>query len=98
MKINFQKLPPYIPTQHELEEHVKFLSTPVWDNKPRPGIVGNSIPPEGYEDFITVDVFGPEFVWMNNTFPKDKFTWYLWFESVFLVPKDMATFLILRWA
>lgn len=56
------------------------------------------LPPPGYESFVCVDVLGPEFVWMNDAFPKDKFTWYFWFESIFLVPEDMATFLSLKWS
>lgn len=55
-------------------------------------------PPAGYESFVCVDVLGSEFVWMNETFSREKFTWYLWFESIFLVPEDMATFLALRWS
>ena len=96
MKINFE----YIESmsQSELEEHASYLA----NIQPIPGIVKGKVtgnaPPEGYEGFHCVDVLGPEFVWMNETFTQDKYTWYLWFESVFLVPDEMATFLALRWS
>lgn len=48
-------------------------------------------------DYYRVDVVGKEFIWMNDSFPKDKYKWYLWYESIFLVPEEMATFLILKW-
>jgi len=54
--------------------------------------------PIGFANYHVVDVIGSELVWMNETFPKDKFTWYIWFESVFLVPEEMLPFLALRWA
>jgi hypothetical protein len=54
--------------------------------------------PEGFENYYCVDVLGEEFKWMNETFTKDKFKWYLWFESVFLVPEEMVPFLKLRWS
>jgi hypothetical protein len=53
-------------------------------------------PPEGYESYRCVDMLGPEFMWVNENFPREKYTWYLWFESIFLVPPEMATFLQLR--
>lgn len=53
--------------------------------------------PEGYEEYHCVDLMGPEFVWVNENFPQEQYTWYLWFESIFLIPDDMATFLQLRW-
>jgi len=55
-------------------------------------------PPEGYEDYVCIDVLGKELQWMNENFSKDKYTWYHWFESVFLVTPEMATYLKLRWA
>ena len=55
-------------------------------------------PPEKFKNYYLVDVLGKEFVWMNDSFPKDRYKWYLWYESVFLVPEEMATFLILRWS
>lgn len=54
-------------------------------------------PPEGYESYHCVDMLGSEFVWVNENFPCEQYTWYLWFESIFLVPPEMATFLQLRW-
>lgn len=53
--------------------------------------------PEGFEKFYCVDVLGAELTWMNATFDRDRFKWYLWFESVFLVPEEMVPFLRLRW-
>lgn len=52
--------------------------------------------PEGYEEYHCVDMLGPEFEWINQNFPREQYTWYLWFESIFLVPADMLTFLTLR--
>ena len=54
--------------------------------------------PEKFKNYYLVDVLGKEFAWMNDSFPKDRYKWYLWYESVFLVPEEMATFLILRWS
>ena len=53
--------------------------------------------PDGYENYYCVDVIGRELLWMNRSFPKEQYKWFLWFESVFLVPPEMATFLKLRW-
>lgn len=54
-------------------------------------------PPEGYEAYTCVDAGGTTLEWMNKSFPADKFTWYVWFESIFLVPDNMLTFLRLKW-
>jgi hypothetical protein len=54
--------------------------------------------PPGFENYYLVDVIGKEFVWLNKTFPKERFKWYCWYESVFLVPPEMATFLRLKWS
>jgi len=53
--------------------------------------------PKEFENHYLVDVMGKEFAWLNESFPKDRYKWYHWYESVFLVPPEMATFLILRW-
>lgn len=58
----------------------------------------NRKPPAGYESYCCVDMLGLEFEWVNKNFPREQHTWYLWFESIFLVPPEMATFLQLRWA
>ena len=96
MKVNFQSIA-LIP-DNELAAHGEFLS----DQKPIYGLATHvdtgRAPPMGYEDYVCVDVFGPEFVWMNEHFPREQYTWYLWFESVFLVTPEMATYLQLRWA
>ena len=65
--------------------------------EPDRGSIGGRITPEGFESFYCVDVLGSEFVWMNESFPKEHYTWYHWFESVFLVPEDMYLILVLRW-
>ncbi len=51
-----------------------------------------------YPEYYAVDVIGNELVWMNENFCKEKYTWYLWFESIFLVPDEMACALHLRWS
>jgi hypothetical protein len=98
MKVNFQSIA-LIP-DNELEAHGKWLAGAGYDSTflIPPCVDTGRSPPEGYEEYVCVDVLGPEFVWMNESFPKEKFTWYLWFESVFLVTPDMATYLKLRWA
>ena len=84
-------------SQEDLDEHANWIGREpgfILTN----GLVGQQPPPEGYnENYITVDVLGKEFLWMNDCFPKDKFTWYVWYESVFLVPKEKAAILIRRW-
>ncbi len=96
MKVNFQSIA-MIPDNellahgHWLAEHESTFLIPPWVDTDR-------APPMGYEDYVCVDVFGPEFLWMNEHFPREQYTWYLWFESVFLVPPEMATYLKLRWA
>jgi hypothetical protein len=78
----------------ELADHYKWLASFKGSD---PGKITGE-PPEGYENYHVVDVFGDEFVWMNDSFTKDKFTWYVWYESVFLVPEEMLAFLMLRWS
>ena len=96
MKVNFQSIG-MIP-DNELAAHGKWLA----DYEPLvilpPRVDTERSPPEGYEDYVCVDVLGPDFLWMNESFPKEKFTWYLWFESVFLVTPEMAAFLELKWS
>ena len=83
----------------ELQEHFNWLTSGRQGNYPGAGKIGShGKGPSGYESYHTVDVMGKELVWMNETFPKDTFTWYLWFESVFLVPEEMLPFLQLRWS
>lgn len=96
MPANFRGLPGREMTQEECDQHLAWLLDSRWGS---PGSVGKHDPPEGFEDHVTVDVLGIELAWMNETFPKEKYTWYLWFESVFVVPKDseMVTALLLKW-
>ena len=95
MKINFRAMHPETPDS-ELEEHAVWLLSEPHDIY-LPGIIGRVGPPQEFKDYTTVDVLGKEFAWMNETFSKDKFEWYLWYESVFLVPEEMLSFLYLRW-
>lgn len=94
MKVNYNSIQPRAPDS-ELSEHAEWLAQ--WGGN-QPGVIGSQLPPQGYENFTVVDVLGNEFIWMNETFPREKFTWYLWFESVFLVPEEMIPFLRLRWS
>ena len=94
MKANFHSTHPEV-SERELSVHAHWLASYDGDQN---GVIGGRKVPEGYESFTVVDVLGSEFVWMNDAFPKEKFTWYLWFESVFLVPDEMVTFLTLRWS
>lgn len=94
MTANFRSLHPHV-SDTELDAQAHWLSS--YDNG-KNGVIGGRQVPEGYESFRAVDVLGSEFKWMNDTFSKDKFTWYHWFESVFLVPEEMVPFLALRWS
>ncbi len=96
MKVNFQSVA-MIP-DNELAQHGEYLADQKSIYGLAPHVDNNRAPPMGYEDYICVDVFGPEFVWMNQHFPQEQYTWYLWFESVFLVSPEMATYLKLRWS
>lgn len=96
MKINYQSM--YDTSDKELQEHFDWLTSFGSNDYAGSGKISEQPSPEGYENFHVVDVLGNELVWMNDTFSKEKFTWYLWFESVFLVPDEMLPFLILRWS
>jgi len=96
MKINFGSILDL--TESELIEHAKFLSEIETVYLPSGFLTHGREPPRGYENFVCIDVLGPEFVWMNEYFDREEYTWYLWFESVFLVTPKMATFLTLRWS
>jgi hypothetical protein len=92
MKANFQCIEP-VNDWMDLDAHAEWLAS--FD--PAATISTSRTPPEGYEAYHCIDVVGPEFVWLNESFPADKFTWYVWFESIFLVPDNMITFLRLKW-
>ena len=94
MKVNFRPMDCNIDVK-ELEEHAIYLASIEHNG---PGELYGRTAPEGYENYVCVDVLGEEFAWMNESFSKEKFTWYLWFESVFLVPEEMATYLTLKWS
>lgn len=94
MKVNFHSARGF-QSDKELEEIAEHLASFKVDLPGEIGMHGKS--PE-YEGYHAVDVLGPEFVWMNNSFDKEKFVWYHWFESVFLVPDEMLPFLVLRWS
>ena len=96
MKVNFQSIA-LIP-DNELAAHGEWLANYETTFQLSPCVDTNRAPPAGYENFVCIDVLGPEFVWMNEHFSQEKYTWYLWFESVFLVPPEMATYLQLRWS
>lgn len=98
MTVNYRSLYEHLSyeeTQKELMDHYKWLTTYKGNS---PGKITGYTPPDGYQEYHVVDVLGNEFIWMNETFTKDKFTWYVWYESVFLVPDEMLTFLALRWS
>jgi len=96
MKVNFQSIA-MIP-DNELAQHSEWLANCEPTFLIPPCVDTNRAPPEGYEDYVCVDVIGPDFLWLNENFPKEKFTWYLWFESIFLVTPEMATFLKVKWS
>ena len=94
MQIKYISIEDRLDTQ-DLTNHYDWLSS--YKKSPK-GVIRDQEPPIGFSNYHVVDVLGAEFVWMNETFPKDKFIWYIWFESVFLVPDEMLPFLTLRWA
>lgn len=47
--------------------------------------------------YMKVDAIGDYFTFMNENFPIEQYSWFMLYESVFLVPEDMANFLILKW-
>lgn len=93
MKANFRTLIRGFVAEQELDDHAQYLAQQTWSAKGQ-FREDQPIPIAGY---YCVDVLGAEFKWMNEAFPKETFKWYLWFESVFLVPPEMATFLKLKW-
>lgn len=95
MKANFQAMPGTVISDLELDQHAEWLARPSIFKLPNS--FRDEVPSE-FEGHYCVDVIGDEFAWMNEAFPKEKYTWYLWFESVFVVPPEMAAFLKLRWA
>lgn len=95
MTVNYRSIYEDTPmAPKELDDHYKWLTS---FKGSEPGKI-TGCPPEGYENYHVVDVLGDEFVWMNESFTKDKFTWYVWYESVFLVPEEMLMFLRLKWS
>jgi hypothetical protein len=96
MKINFQGVGNI--SNDELVEHAIFLFEYEPFILPEGFISNGRQPPEGYEDYVCIDVLGKELQWINEQFPKEQYTWYLWFECIFLVTPEMATYLKLRWA
>lgn len=96
MKINFRGING--ATERELKDRAEFLANYESLHLPSGFLNPGRKPPDGYEDYVCVDVLGAEFVWMNEYFTKEEYTWYLWFESIFLVTPEMATFLALRWS
>lgn len=95
MKANFQAMPGTVISDLELDQHAEWLARPSIFKLPNS--FREEVPSE-FEGHYCVDVIGDEFAWMNESFPKEKYTWYLWFESVFVVPPEMAAFLKLRWS
>lgn len=85
-----------IMTQQVLNDHLLWLTRGSVDstNKGYIGIHGRHAE---YSNLTDIDVMGKELIWINENFPRERFTWYIWFESVFLVPDEMLSFLMLRW-
>ena len=93
MKANFNSVHPC--TQQELDDYAETIAYSACD---WPGKIRNEpVLPNGFDGYYCIDVLGKEFNWMNESFPKEQYKWFHWFESIFLVPPEMATFLKLRW-
>lgn len=97
MKINFQLMPEEMsldgPDRRIAIAEYLASYKPVLSIKP-------SVRPfhtaEGYEHYHIVDCLGESFVWLNDTFPEEQYTWYYWFESVFLIPDEMLPLVCLK--
>jgi len=95
MKANFQSIKGHKSSQEKLDQHASYIGARDWISPVR--IDSMLPPPPGYEGYHTIDVIGENFIWLNETFTKDKVAWYVWFDSVFLIPEEMASFLSLKW-
>lgn len=96
MKINFKSVD---DVAHDvLVDHFCGLSEIVPAYMPDGFVNEGRKPPEGYESYVCVDVLGEELLWMNEQFPQEQYTWYIWFESIFLVTPEMASYLKLKWS
>lgn len=101
MKANFNFIYPshHRDPEHDADDHAKWLAEIPHLNHDKLGGFNQGIGiPKEFNNYYCVDVLGKEFVWMNESFPKDRYKWYLWYESVFLVPEEMAIILRLRWS
>lgn len=78
----------YTPTIRRLSE--EDIAMMIEDNP-----IAQSV--DNIRAYMTVDAIGDHFTFMNENFPIEQYSWFLWYESVFLVPEDMANFLILKW-
>lgn len=93
MIINFRSMPIHPEVKEvDLVEHFNFLSNFSMD------IINTTHrqPPPGFEEFHCVDIVGKSIEWVNEAFPKERFEWYLWFESVFLVTPEMYSHILLK--
>ena len=96
MKINFKSID---DVAHDvLVDHFRGLLEIVPAYMPDGFVNEGRKPPEGYESYVCVDVLGEELLWMNEQFPQEQYTWYIWFESIFLVTPEMASYLKLKWS
>jgi hypothetical protein len=96
--INFRSASNLEESQEELEKHYNWLIGYGDKGKGHFRMInGHSECHKNYPTHYPVDVFGTELKWMNESFPKETYEWYLWFESVFLVPEEMASLLMLKW-
>lgn len=96
MKLNFKSIYKNFP-DNELIELAEMIAN--FDESEK-GIIWDkdeySI--RGFKSHTMIDVCGSEFAWMNKTFHSEKFTWYHYSETMFLVPDEMLSVLKLRWS
>jgi hypothetical protein len=87
--IEYKSLKPQTPER--LDEHLEYL------NSYKMSVVElRKTNHEGYPGFVAIDILGEPLKWANEEFVDRE--WYLWFESVFLVPEDMASLIMLKWS
>ena len=104
MKANFSFLYPgnHRDPDIDADNHAAWVSDPGFPDIP-PRIYPYPVRdlggvPKGVENYYRVDVCSKEFVWLNETFPRERFKWYCFEETMFWVPPEMATFLRLKWS
>jgi len=102
-KINFQSLYNRDPVKDVYDYLIKYDSY-----NPHPRVRHDAVAShiayrgrnqeDGLHDYYDLDLLGQHLVWANDNFPSDKYLWYHWFESIFIVPPEMYSFYLAKWS